>query len=292
VAALEVAAMIRTSRLRNVLVLATLLGSGAAVAVAAPAWAVPGLTTVTVTSTVASDFNNGAAAVCPQGTKIVGGGADVLGGGHSVHLNAINPAPIGMPNTLWAYANEGPEGYAPVWSVRAWAICATGVIGWQMVLADAISAPGSSFVAATASCPSGKKVIGAGGRSPGKAADILDSINVAADLGSVSVEVARTNGEQAIAHAYAICVNPVPGLQRLEAHTPMASADTSLDLPCPAGTKAHSVGGGLTGAIGQAYIDELAPSGASLTGAHIDAREDVNGNPGSWRADLVVICAP
>jgi hypothetical protein len=161
-----------------------------------------------------------------------------------------------------------------------------------MVLADATSAPGSSFAAATAFCPNGKKVIGAGGRSPGKTADILDSINVAASLGSVSVEVARTDGQQATAHAYAICVDPVPGLQRLEAHTAMGSADTSLSLACPTGTKAHSVGGGLTGALGQAYIDELAPNGASLTGAFIDAREDVDGNPGNWRADLVVICAP
>jgi hypothetical protein len=274
------------------LLVAIAIGGGGAVVAATPAWAVPGLTTVTVTSAVTSDFSNAVGAVCPTGTKIVGGGADVLGGGHSVHLNAVNPAPVGMPNTLWAYANEGPEGYAPVWSVRAWAICATGVTGWQMVLADATSPPGSSFISAVATCPAGKKVIGAGGRSPGKPADILDSINVAADLGSVDVEVARTDGLQAVAHAYAICVNPVPGLQRLEAHTPMASTDASLSLSCPTGTKAHSVAGGITGALGQAYIDELAPSGASLTGGHIDAREDVDGNPGNWRADLVVICAP
>ena len=40
-----------------------------------------------VTSAVTSDFSNAVGAVCPTGTKIVGGGADVLGGAHSVILS-------------------------------------------------------------------------------------------------------------------------------------------------------------------------------------------------------------
>jgi hypothetical protein len=248
--------------------------------VATPAWAVPGLVAVTVTSVeVGSESFKGANAVCPAGTKIVGGGADVLGGGHSVRIAGINPAPLlPNPHSLWATAHEDALGYSGSWSLRAWAICAPGLTGWQVVLADS-TGPTNSYAFATAVCPAGKKVIGAGGRSAGKPSVVLDSINIAADLSGVTVEVVAINGATPIAHAYAICINPVPGQQRVASNTQPVSGDQTLALSCPPGTKTHGVGGGMTAAVGQSYLDELAPNGASLTGAYIDAREDVTGNP-------------
>ena len=103
--------------------------------------------------------------------------------------------------------------------------------------------------------------------------------------------MARTNGESALAHAYAICVNPVPGIQRVTTSIRIASDDQTLDLFCPAGTQVHSVGGGIIGALGQSYLDEISPHG-NLTGAHFNAREDVDGNPTNWSATLTAICAP
>ncbi|HZN74062.1 MAG TPA: hypothetical protein VFC00_20530 [Micromonosporaceae bacterium] len=271
--------------------IAVLVGASVAV-VATPAWAVPGLVAVTVTSAeVGSESFKGANAVCPAGTKIVGGGADVLGGGHSVRIAGINPAPLlPNPNSLWATAHEDVLGYSGVWSLRAWAICASGVTGWQVVLADN-TGPTNGYAFATASCPAGKKVIGAGGRSTGKPSVVLDSINIAADLSSVTVEVVAINGATPIAYAYAICINPVPRQQRVALNKQPGSDDQTLALSCPEGTKTHGVGGGMTAAVGQSYLDELAPNGASLTGVYIDAREDATGNPFSWSVNLQAVCA-
>jgi hypothetical protein len=259
----------------------------------APAWAVPGLVAVTVTSAeTGSEPFKGALAVCPPRTNIVGGGADILGGGHGVHLAGINPAPLGYPpNSLWATANDDVSGYAGSWSIRSWAICAPGLNSWEMVQVSKFEPLGSPLAVATASCPAGKKVIGAGGRSEGKPSVILDSINIASDLSSVTVEVAAINGAAPHAYAYAMCVTPVPGQQLIHVSGPFDSADKTLTINCPKGTSLHGVGGGLTYALGQSYIDELGPTGVSLSSAHLDVREDADGNPNNWMADLYAICA-
>jgi hypothetical protein len=269
------------------------LAGAAPMLIGTPAWAVPGLVAVTVTSAdTGSEPFKGASAVCPAGTNIVGGGADVMGGGHSVHLAGINPDPIGGPaNSLWATANEDVAGYSGSWSIRSWAICAPGLSGWQMVQVSHGEPLGSPLAVATASCPPGKKVIGTGGRSEGKPSVILDSINIATDLSSVTVEVAAINGAAPKAYAYAMCVNPVPGQQLVRVSSPFNSADKTASVDCPRGTKLHGLGGGVTYALGQSYLDELAPNGVSLTGSRIDAREDADGNPNSWLADLYAVCA-
>src|SRR5258705_3506986 len=86
--------MVPIRRMAMVLTFSTVL-MGTTLVVAQPALAVPGLVAVTVTSAeVGSESFKGVAAYCPVGTKILGGGADVLGGGHSVPIARINPAPI------------------------------------------------------------------------------------------------------------------------------------------------------------------------------------------------------
>ena len=266
---------------------------GATLSVAQPALAVPGLVAVTVTSAeTGSEPFKGVAAYCPAGTKILGGGADVMGGGHSVRIAGINPAPILVnPNALWATAHEDLLGYGGSWSLRAWAICAPAPAGWEIVLADHAEPAGSPFSIATAQCPAGKKVIGAGGRSTGKVNVFLTSVDIAADLSSVSVDVTGIDGASPTAYAYAICVNPLPGQQRVALYTRFASTDRTMSLSCPGGTKVHGVGGGLTAPAGQAYLDELGPSGASLTGAALDAREDADGTTDTWSTRLYAVCA-
>jgi hypothetical protein len=284
--------MLPNRRSRAICAAVAVLVTASAVVVATPAFAVPGLVAVTVTSAeVGSESFKGANAVCPAGTKIVGGGADVLGGSHSVRIAGINPAPLlPNPNSLWATAHEDSLGYSGSWSLRAWAICAPGLTGWEVVLADN-TGPVNGYAFATAVCPAGKKVIGAGGRSAGKPSVILDSINIAADLQSVTAEVVAIDGATPVAHAYAICINPIPGQQHVALNLRPVSGDQTLTLLCPSGTKAHGLGGGMTGAGGQSYLDELAPTGASLTGVHIDAREDVTGNPAAWSVNLQAVCA-
>jgi hypothetical protein len=136
-------------------------------------------------------------------------------------------------------------------------------------------------------------VIGAGGRNEGKPHTVLDTIHISADLTSVTVEVFGLDGFPPSAHAYAVCINPVPGQQLVTASSAYTSADKTLSVECPAGTQVHGVAGGMTGAGGQAYIDRLAPHGVGLavSGADIDVREDADGDAGSWQATVQAVCA-
>src|SRR5258706_4933552 len=142
--------MVPIRRMAMVLTFSTVL-IGTTLIVAQPALAVPGLVAVTVTSAeVGSEPFKGVAAYCPAGTKILGGGADVLGGDHSVRIAGINPAPIlNNPNGRWATAHHDLLGYNGSWSLRAWAICAPAPAGWEIVLADHSEPAGSSHAIAT-----------------------------------------------------------------------------------------------------------------------------------------------
>jgi hypothetical protein len=155
-------------------------------------------------------------------------------------------------------------------------------------------APAGSAATAVATCPAGKKVIGAGGRSAGKPDWVMDTMDVAGNLSSVYVETMTTEfatGIAPVAVAYAICINPVPGQQRVGAATAFDSNDKTLTVSCPAGTRVHGTGGGITGALGQAYLDALLPSGGAPGGTHINAREDANGFARNWMVNAYAVCA-
>jgi hypothetical protein len=281
-------------RSRTLLTCAAALSVAAAtLVVATPALAVTGLTVVTATSATDSEGFKVANPVCPAGRVLLGGGADIIGGGHNVQLAGINLAPLGAPaNSVWASANESGAGWVGSWSITGYAICGTGVTGYQIVQASSAVPAGSTIATATATCPAGKKVIGAGGRSAGKVGYVLDTMDVSADLTSVYVETIATEwaipATAPLAEAYAVCVNPVPGLERVSASSAYDSNDKVLSVACPAGKAVHGVGGGMTGALGQAYLDMLAPGSSS---AIINAREDATGTTNNWKVDVYAICA-
>ena len=280
---------------RSVLAGLALTATVASLLVATPAAAAPTLTTVMVTSPTNIDGFKGVNPACPRGTKLLGGGADILGGGHNVHIAGINPLPGGeFDNSMWVTAVVSSSGGAGPWSLTAWAICGAGVTGYEIVEAKAAAPMGVDYVSATASCPAGKKVIGAGGRQQGKAFIVLDGISVDADLSGVTVESFSDETAHVtvpVAVAYAICVDPLPGQQRVTAATEWTSSDKLLSVGCPAGTRLYGLGGGLTGASGQAYLDGVLPYAGTLTGAQIDAREDHTGFSATWKANVYGICA-
>jgi len=231
-------------------------------------------------------------AVCPPGTSVLGGGADISGGANSVHMSSMLPL-AGFPDSFYATAMEDPRGYSGAWTLTAWAICGSGVTGWQIVQADVAAEPGAIYAAAVATCPAGKKVIGVGGAISGGSPYVLDSVDPGEDLTDAFVEVlgdetTPIDGSAWGAHAYAVCIDPVPGQQLVTATTGWSLANKTTSVTCPAGTRAHGVGGGLRGALGQAHLDRLAPR---TTGADVDARQDATGASSDWRAYAYAICA-
>jgi hypothetical protein len=286
----------RTSRIvvAGAIVLA---GAAASIAAAGTASAVTGLVIVTATSAeTGSESFKSANAVCPPNTVIFGGGADITGGGHSVRLTSMLPAPLGLPtHSYFATAMETGV-YNTNWTLRTWAICGSGVFGWQIVTGSVAASPGSTIVSVSAVCPSGKKVIGAGAAATGGASFHLDTIEPAADLSNVYVEVVAAEGAPAGAawgaKAFAVCINPVIRQQRVSATTASDSNGKSISVSCPADTQLHGTAASLTGAIGQAYLDRVAPIGAgSLGGTNLEAREDATGFAGNWSATVYAICA-
>ena len=93
------------------------------------------------------------------------------------------------------------------------------------------------------------------------------------------------------AEVWAVCVDPVPGLERVRLVSSLNSADKVLLPTCPAGKIVYAVGGGVsTGAARRiAKIDVLVPL---HTNAGVTVREFTPGSPINWAAFGTVICAP
>ena len=268
--------------------------AGGWVVAARPAAAVTGLVVVTATSAEDLGGWKAALATCPAGTKILGGGGSTTGGGRHVHIYALVPEDNGAdPDSFWAGAFPH-DLYTGPYAVTVWAVCGVGVTGHSIVEVDGPARPGAASNRATASCPGNTRVIGVGGIAF-KTPFILDSVYPSANLNSVTAVGSRPEGfsdrtRSIGVTAYAICVDPVPGLQLFAVPVGPDSVDKPIAVGCPTGATVHSVGGSLTGASGQAFFDAVAP-GDGLAYAYVSAREDATGYARTWTASAYVICA-
>jgi len=267
----------------------------AAVLLPSPAAALPGLLVAT-TTTVGPDAwgVHTAVATCPTGTQLTGGGGNLVTPAR-VRLEAVSPQGGGQS----LYAAGIGQGFSLTTTLTAYAICASGMSGYEIVQAESQPPAGSFLAEATAVCPAGKRLIGAGGNSAGKLGYILDGIWISPDLTRVYVRTIRTPDGSPdtapLARAYAICIDPVPGQQRVMAGTVYSDKSfQSISVNCPAGTRLHGLGGMLGGGAGYVGIQSLRPIGpASVTGASVAATIPQHLKyTGFWRAEVYAICAP
>ena len=267
-----------------------------AVLAASPAFALPGL--MAVRSTSVGQTPGGlfyAEALCPIGTRLAGGGGQASAG--PVRL-ATAIADLGN-DRLWSAAAVGNGNTST--SMTAIGICASGMSGYQTVLAEQIPPAGSLVAAATAVCPAGKRVIGGGGSNAGQPWSLLDGIWISPDLSMVYARTMRTPGAPPDSAPYvvavAICIDPVPGQQRVMAATQDSIGTAkSVSVNCPSGTRLHGLGGMLGGSGGQIGLESLRPMpsrfGLPLGGATVTARVLAGSNyQGAWRAEVYGVCA-
>ena len=274
--------------------------AGGAVALAAPAHAVPGLTTAQAISAHDSTAEKVVRVSCPSGTAAIGGSA-VVGGTTGVRVNSRVPDASGYT----VLAREQRAGVTESWSVVVTANCA-----------PVASVPGleyrrtaSTFVSASrrsvsATCSPGKKLVGVGGlidsNGPGQDKLVLTSVRPADDLTGVVVtgvedEAGYTGGWRAT--AVAVCTNPVPGLRLVTGTTAVDSTGFKLSMAvCPTGTKIHAGGFDIGSAVGQAgltaaFLDVDVNSDPTRQGFEAQAREDRTGFTGIWRLATYAICA-
>ena len=145
----------------------------------------------------------------------------------------------------------------------------------------------------TATCPSGKQVVGTGGEiigGNGQAA--LDDVRPNAELTSVFVHgLEDENGTTASwsVTAYAVCAAPVSGLERVAAETAESSADKVATATCPGGKLALGGGGELS--LGAGRIMRTLTASADLESVSASGREDQDGTSSTWVVRAFAICA-
>jgi hypothetical protein len=182
----------------------------------------PGLTLAPpATSAITTASKSITTMPCPDGTRLVGTGGELLGGGGHVVLHRIRPNSNVGTVTVGAHDDADPT--STPWRVRAYAICAPAIAGLTQVT-DNHDKPDPSFVnTATATCPSGTRLLGTGfeilqhylddvGAALHEGGHLLNDLRPAISLTGVSV--AGYDGQHAFGgsnvYAHGLCA-AVPG---------------------------------------------------------------------------------
>jgi hypothetical protein len=178
------------------------------------------------------------------------------------------------------------------WALTVVAFCVSALRGLQYVQSTAL--PGSTFGrSATATCPAGSRVVGAGGQiNGGRGAVILDGVRPSAALTSVTVDGYEDESEFVgvwSVTATAVCAAAPPGLRRVVADSSADSVGSkTATAVCPPGTQVHGLAGELSGATGQVLLDVFA---GSATEVSVTGHEDADGFAGDWFVTAYAICA-
>jgi hypothetical protein len=164
-----------------------------------------GLQRVSQTSSLQSTGLLLSNADCPVGRQVVGVGGDINGGDGEVLLSRISPA-SDLTNSF-AGASEDETGFANNWTLTAHEICATSPAGLELVTET--SDPASDPASVTATCPSGKNLLGMGAAIDSGQL-VLDDVRPNALLTSVIVTAIEDetgfDGDWTV-QAHAICAN-------------------------------------------------------------------------------------
>ncbi|MFI7547132.1 hypothetical protein [Actinoplanes sp. NPDC049599] len=101
-----------------------------------------------------------AQAVCPGGTRAIGGGARIVNPGRDVSLRISRAS--GTGDIFRAGAHEDADGYSGAWGVDAYAVCVNAPAGYQVVTTASAASDSEAEKLALAECPAGTRVHGAG----------------------------------------------------------------------------------------------------------------------------------
>ena len=281
-----------------------LVGAGTLALTTGPASAaVPGLVRVSATSVDdASNFKT-VTATCPAGKQLTGTGYEIIGATGEVVIDELVPngSTVTAPTlvTLDAY-EEDP--LATPWSVTVYGICANPLPG--LVRIAAVGPTNSDdFHTTTATCPVGKTLTGAGFTRAGIAGEaVVDDFlpNGSSAVAPTAITVGAFEADPNFAfnwslNAYAICADPLPGQSRVLLSGTSSSGDSHFaTASCAPGKTLTGAGFQVTGATGEAVIDDFHPNGGTATGPTTittGAFEADPNYPSDWFVDTYGICA-
>jgi hypothetical protein len=253
-------------------------------------------------------FPTEATASCPSGHQATGAGYEITKpqATRQVVVHSLRPDPSPPTSISTLALRHGFYNFDdPPYVVSAYAICATPLPG--LILVSNTSASDSSAEKSVpASCPSGKKVVGVGGRvtdgfslffTP-TSADFVGEVvmnGLFPNAALTSVQVNAFEDEDGFDKnwsltAYAICANPPPGLVLVSASSAPSSSFKGATASCPSTKNLLGTGGLLLDGQGQLVIDDLRPTKA-LNSVTVFGVEDQSGYPLNWTASAFAICA-
>ena len=280
--------------LRRVLVLLA-VAAGLLVAPAAASAAVPGLEQV-IRATSANDSRDGksAQALCPPGKVVLGGGAEIRGGRGQVLVD--DQAPNASRTAFVATGYEDADGTELSWSVRAHAICADPLPGYDVV--EKSSDPGSPpFVNVSAFCEGDTRLLGPGGRLFGARgqASMSRIEPFSSSLPGTALQAREFRGGSErnwLVTAVAICADPPAGLEPVVREGARSSENKSISARCPAGKRLLGAGGAVRGFEDNVAIDVIPQSSAGGDRVTVSGVESQDGENGTWFLTAHAICAP
>ncbi len=230
-------------------------------------------------------------AFCPAGKQLLGAGGDTTPGDGDVLLDDIRPS--ADLKTLKVNAVEDPDGASQSWFVQAFAICAVPPPGLERVAAT--SALNSANKSVVATCPAGRRLLGTGAEvNGGNRHVLLEDITPNSGLTAVTVKAVEdesgTSGNWSVI-AYAICAQPVAGLERVSLTSDVDStAPKVVEAECPLGKQVVGMAGNINSPNGQVVLDAVFAD-AELTTVGFAAGEDDTGNTANWGLTAFAICA-
>lgn len=275
-------------KVRLVAVVAGLLAAGLP---AIPAQAVPGLSVHTVVTSNSSSAVKTVSASCPAGKRVIGGGGivDSNGDGSEVWITSLRPLNYSFQVT----AVERDTGFAGYWWLRAFAICADPLPGLQIVSS---TRPASSLSSQThaAACPSGTRLLGAGGRVNDTSGQVaLRTVNTNVPVADRALVAGHEDSDGYTGTwsvtAHAICANPVPGFSIASGTSSWDSTDVkSVTATCPSGQTVHGPLFAIDGK-GDLFLHTLYPK-SPLNNVTVVAREE-NPVAENWSVSALALCA-
>ncbi|MET7396895.1 hypothetical protein ABZS66_25770 [Dactylosporangium sp. NPDC005572] len=274
----------------------SLLGTGSVVtAVAAVA--------VTVAATPASaavvgreviTYNTGrtsddkpATARCSTGKVVIGTAAWMVNAAGEVRITQLIP----RLTEVFAYAMEDEDGTSAEWDLYVSAVCANPYPG-LVIESETVSSSGAPWRSASATCPTGKHVLGTGfwidrgyGQVGIEKVSIFDTDQVYALAWEDDTEY---SGSWEVT-AYAICSPPLPGLEIVATSSTLDSGYVqSQTASCPRGKVLIGGAGGVEYGSGQVVVEDFFNDDRRYT---ITAFEDDDGDVSTWGLEAYAICA-
>jgi hypothetical protein len=243
-------------------------------------------------STAPSVANKAVTASCDPGQQIIGTGAWVAGGGGDVRITEMRPG-VNSQGIYYLYvaAAVDEDGTSNTWSLHASAICAAPLPGLEIVPATSTPASDPANPSISARCTGARKLLGAGYKiNDGFGQVGIDDFRVfSGSVAAVAREDDTGFATSWSVTAYAICADPLPGLQIVERIGAFQSDYVNtVNARCPDGQKITGGGGMIEGGLGQVILEDLTNESDRYT---VTAFEDDNGWSSTWRVYAYAICA-